>query len=397
MSSTKQLTPDQEALLPVYRDKWRAIAHSTAPIDPQKVTEAVQALYQVRNLECPPLRFYQGPQAVTNMIRNYSDAQIAQELGAAIWINLRGEVEQSLRSNLFDSGWTQARNAYEFRADQFWETLSPQFEISVWSRWLGDLETPLGSLRRGQLIKPEAWAGFGAFLDFCISEIGIPCDRQLWETFQQIVRECGWIYLFERTALICSRPTNLLFDTESRPHAEGKPAISFADGLAVYAYHGVHLPDSYGQLPTSEWRSAWILNQRNAELRRVLIQAIGYTRICDELNAISLDTWREYTLLQIPANTGLVEQRWLEMPAMLTRNDRADLSAEEWRDLQRQWHRDHKRMPHTEQVPIYFLQMICPSTGHIHTIRVPPEMQSAREAACWINHGIDPEEFVAET
>lgn len=397
MSSTKTMTADQEALLPVYQEKWRAIAHSTTAIDPQKVIDAVHTLYQLKNLDSPAVLFYQSPQDTTNCLRRYSEAKIAHELGLARWFDLKGELEESLRNGLLAAGWTELAQTYNFRTDRFGSTLAPHLTIAVWSGWLRELETPLGDLRRGQVIKPEAWASFAAFTDFCISVLGVSCNMQLWATFQKIVCECGWLYPFEKAVLACNRPTELLFDPQYRPHAEAKPAISFADGLSVYAYHGVHLPEHYGQLPPSEWKSEWILDQRNAELRRVLIQAIGFTRICDELNAISLDSWREYTLVQIPTDTGFVERRRLPLPAMPTRDDQPDLSPEEWFDLQRHWHRDRKRMPREEQVPIYFLQMTCPSTGHIHTIRVPPEMQSAREAARWINHDIDPEEFATET
>ena len=88
-------------------------------------------------------------------------------------------------------------------------------------------------------------------------------------------------------------------------------------------------------------------------MRRVLIQAIGYPRICQELQAIELDTWQEYTLLQIDNNV----------------------------DIE----------------PIYMLKMTCPSTGHVHAVRVPPFVRSASEAIGWINWGINPEEFQVQT
>jgi len=40
-----KLTPEQEAMLPVYRDKWIAIGMSTERIDPTRATEAVKLLY----------------------------------------------------------------------------------------------------------------------------------------------------------------------------------------------------------------------------------------------------------------------------------------------------------------------------------------------------------------
>lgn len=47
--------------------------------------------------------------------------------------------------------------------------------------------------------------------------------------------------------------------------------------------------------------------------------------------------------------------------------------------------------------PIYLLKMICPSTGFIHVLRVPPDIQSAKEAIRWVNWGTDLEEFSIQT
>jgi hypothetical protein len=42
-----KLTPEQEALIPVYRDKWRAIALSTERIDRQKTQAIVKSAYRL--------------------------------------------------------------------------------------------------------------------------------------------------------------------------------------------------------------------------------------------------------------------------------------------------------------------------------------------------------------
>lgn len=121
----------------------------------------------------------------------------------------------------------------------------------------------------------------------------------------------------------------------------------------MYSYHGVTLPEKYGKIHPNQWKAQWLLEEDNAEPRRVLIQGIGYARICQELPAIELDTWQEYTLLKIDAKV--------------------------------------------DEESICLLKMTCPSTGRIHAMRVPPEINSAREAIRWVNWGIDPEEFSVQT
>ncbi|HSF72306.1 MAG TPA: hypothetical protein VLA84_00740 [Microcoleus sp.] len=101
------------------------------------------------------------------------------------------------------------------------------------------------------------------------------------------------------------------------------------------------------------------VKEQNAEIRRVLIQGIGYDRICQELEATELDNWREYTLLKI--------------------NFKDDF--------------DVLGQP----LPVILLKMTCPSTGFIHALRVPPNIESAMEAIRWVNWGVEPEEFSVQT
>ena len=109
----------------------------------------------------------------------------------------------------------------------------------------------------------------------------------------------------------------------------------------------------YG-LDTERWQTKWLRTESNAEVRKALIQGIGYERIYRELKSFRLDVWREYTLLRIDGS---------------------------YQDLE----------------PIVLLKMTCPSTKSIHLVRVPPNIRSAREAISWANWDIDPEKFVVET
>ena len=46
-----ELTPEQEALIPVYKDKWLKIALSTERIDKKKAKKAVKQGYQWFDIE----------------------------------------------------------------------------------------------------------------------------------------------------------------------------------------------------------------------------------------------------------------------------------------------------------------------------------------------------------
>ena len=177
--------------------------------------------------------------------------------------------------------------------------------------------------------------------------------QQWYDCLNQLLEHCGWFIPFEDVCIVCDRPSKFSLDSENRLHAEGEAAIQFADGYGLYYYHGVAFPEKYGKVHPNQWQARWLLEEKNTELRRILIQAIGYNRICEELQAIQIDSWREYSLIKIDAD--------------------ADVE------------------------PIVLLKMICPSTGYTHVLRVPPDMESAREAITWVNWDIDPENFAIES
>ena len=139
--------------------------------------------------------------------------------------------------------------------------------------------------------------------------------------------------------------------------------LSNLPNLESVYFLGVELPRRYWLSSFSEWKPEWLLDEENVEIRRILIQEVGYEKICQELNANKIDDWREYTLLRID-------------------------------DVEQVYDEDTD-----EEVlePMVLLKMTCPSTGHIHILRVPPAMTSAEAAITWVNHGIHPDEFAVQT
>jgi leucine-rich repeat protein SHOC2 len=139
--------------------------------------------------------------------------------------------------------------------------------------------------------------------------------------------------------------------------------LSALHKLEYVWFLGAYLPRRYW-IELKKWKPQWLLDEDNAEVRRALIEQLGYEKICEELNAIDLDTWREYTLLKIDGIEAVYDE-------------------DEDEPIDRE--------------PMVLLKMTCPSTQHIHILRVPPEMTSAEAAITWINHGIHPDKFAVQT
>ncbi|MBD2206634.1 hypothetical protein H6G33_19625 [Calothrix sp. FACHB-1219] len=413
MLQIDKLTPEQEALIPVYREKWRNIALSNERIDREKAAQAVKAAYIAIGKNAPNIIFYESPYlALKNTIFDKLD-YLKQELNNKVVSQLNNSpisklkklqrdllekpLEQLGRQTLFFKNlsysiypqvfqdinideelfdelvYGKLNNNFSdilgFRLSFVLENYSriylneklqsedwQQINLQLGTRLSSSLQASLSSYINnflGLCFQPEEECKINSFRDFIITCVW--CSEIFPDLliYQSLIKECGWIFTFDKAVIICDRPLYIRLDNQNRLHAEGEPAIEYADGFSLYSYHGVTLPEKYGKLHPQQWRSQWLLTEDNAELRRVLIQGIGYARICQELQAIELDTWREYTLLKIDA----------------------DVDAE----------------------PIYLLKMTCPSTGFIHALRVPPDMTSAHQAICWVNWGIAPEEFAIQT
>ncbi len=345
---------------------------STKPIDDKKATEAVIKIYIAIGKEAPKVIVCSSPQAAslqlfkllkTDSMSRYQVSEIA--VTNLVW-------GKFLLHNFFQwvdvgfSGWTLWNalsnaiilepNADSILVSEFQELLKNDLESlgDDFRSYFDDLEplTPTVMVKEIHLT------------EFFISKFGITLDEKAQELLrckQQLFEECGLSLPFDKICIICDRPLHLRFDSENRLHAEGESAIAFADGYSLYFHHGVKLPEQYGKVHPDFWEAQWILDEENSELRRLLIERIGYDRICQQLQAVELDSWQEYTLLKI---------------------DFAD-------DIEFNYE------PHV--IPAYLLKMTCPSTGHIHALRVPPEVESAKEAIRWVNWDIDPEEFSVQT
>ncbi|MEG4580668.1 leucine-rich repeat domain-containing protein [Microcoleus sp. MON1_C5] len=341
----------------------------TAPIDYEKATETLKKIYAGIDREAPKVLVASSLPATLTLLKQLQNDCIAQHQISLIATG--------------NSGWGKSLLNELYQSVDV-GTLSPVLWEALFEQIILDPDAePILQTEFNQLVENYRESQAVDFLsdynylqpltskdllkqihltEFFISKCGFTLDLKAQELFhckQQLFEECGWILPFEKICIICDRPLHLRFDAENRLHAEGEPAIAFADGYSLYFHHGVKLPEKYGRVHPDRWQPEWLLSEENAELRRLLIQRIGYDRICQELAVTELDSWQEYTLLSI-----------------------------EFED-------DFDNEGNAK--PVYLLKMTCPSTGFIHALRVPPDVRSAKEAIRWVNWDIDPEEFSVQT
>lgn len=102
-------------------------------------------------------------------------------------------------------------------------------------------------------------------------------------------------------------------------------------------------------------KSRWILKERNAEIRKLITENLGWPKILSDLQGEFVDRWNEYELYRIQPKDRLMRESF------------------------------------------YLLKMRCPSTGSDFTLCVPPQIRKAKEAITWVRKGIAPEDFIKQT
>lgn len=125
-------------------------------------------------------------------------------------------------------------------------------------------------------------------------------------------------------------------------HAEGETSVEMGSKIKLYHYRNIQIPERMGSVMRDEWQPEWILDEKNSEARRLLIESIGTQKIFEALKGQSISRWKDYELFKLPIE-----------------------GSED----------------------IHMLKMVCPSTGRVYIEGVPPSISDAEQAFKWQWYG----------
>jgi hypothetical protein len=127
------------------------------------------------------------------------------------------------------------------------------------------------------------WSGYAAFLSFFRHIAQLPLDYTRWQHYETAAELSGPRYMHAEFCLVSERPTRLLVDAQHRPHCEDGPFCTWADGTALWAWHGVRVPPRVilGRFTVTD-----IQAEDNAEVRRAMIERMGWDRYLRETHAV---------------------------------------------------------------------------------------------------------------
>ncbi|MBX9667352.1 MAG: hypothetical protein K2X93_07020 [Candidatus Obscuribacterales bacterium] len=117
-------------------------------------------------------------------------------------------------------------------------------------------------------------------------ELGM--DIPLAKGILALSRQSSWWWAFDKVCIVTYRPQMLLLDSDERLHNDFGPAIEFPDGWTVYARHGMPIPPRVTHFAHRKDLKE-IESEQNAEIRRHLIEVYGVEKYLIDAEAIKID------------------------------------------------------------------------------------------------------------
>lgn len=318
-------------------EQWSALSRSTLPVDRERATEILCAIYQALGRKRPRVLFLPSPLMCTLA---WAALVIAEKEGAGLSVG-RPLVSQ-LEADSFRYLWKYIRHEYAGQLDwnlrmllddrcrpfaarlrHLGHLLTDQLHLDV---AIGDrpgsavvsllpqLEAALTSLEGmpGGLVKRLAqqlpdldfhnelanlitlnvywgpWACARQIRYRLAASFGVhyarvsPDPLELWLQQGQC---CHWWFPHQDIVLASDRPRTLTCDSRGRLHGERGAALEYRDGYSVFAWHGMRVAARIIQDPQSIRLDEIESDEVDAHTRRVLIARYGAARYLKDSGA----------------------------------------------------------------------------------------------------------------
>jgi hypothetical protein len=120
-----------------------------------------------------------------------------------------------------------------------------------------------------------------------------------YDGLRRTVQHAGPWWPFANAAILCDRPRDAHRDSERRLHRENGPAVTFGNGVELFAWHGSWVPAETVLCPETLKRSA-ISAEGDPDVRRALIEIYGAERYESERRPLPPRKRRNALLIPLP-------------------------------------------------------------------------------------------------
>jgi len=324
---------------------------------------------------------------VSDQVRDQVGAQVLAQVSAQVRAQVRAQVLDQVRAQVLAQVSDQVLDQVGAQvSDQVLDQVGAQVSAQVSAQVRDQVGAQVLDQVRAQ-VSEIAWWGWwyqpGQFDCYWLSfydALRKYCDPTRLDNLIAVAESCAIAWTFPDFVMFCAPPANIDRDDSGRLHSEHRAAVGFRDGWGVYAWHGLRVPADIIEHPETI-TLAQIKSCTNQELRRVMIERYGQSRYLLDSGAelVSQDECGALYRSEIEGDEPLVMVRVLnstpEPDGSLTRDEAmqafpgvkvasGDLRGGEVEMV------GIDQLPEDSRFKSYFL-------------RVPPAIETAREAVAW--------------
>lgn len=230
MKKLESLTPEEEAKIPIYRQKWLDLFYKSQDIDKELATKQIQWLYKFCGKDAPEVMFMDSPYGCQVLIKQLKNPGVKD-----LSLEITEFEPKCLYGDVSDYGWAAMYDMIQslnFFTEYDWSTFNE----------------------------------FKKLLESGIYEL----------------------YPFDTVCVVCGKP-KVTQDGNNRLHNETAPAVIFKDGFEMYFWRGVNVPKEWIMTPDSITKET-IEGEKNAEKRRCIQEIIGGKRYSELLSIEQIDS-----------------------------------------------------------------------------------------------------------
>ncbi len=344
----KILGPDFIVNLTNYRDQWLHMGISSHILDRARISHLIESVYLLIGFERPSVAWCGSPLEAVKYLITSKDTTIFNKISHIIAHDWETVVSFGKTFKLKLAEEQQKYDVPAIIEDEIpvaLFSLRPFWSISLIETEIN--EQSIDAFEEAKTLYEEI-----AYCGFFERELGAKLQYSLNPLFE-LCENCSWWIPCEKQVIVSENPV-LAYITNNEQvftpvlHHDGGPALLYPDGFAIYALNGIRVPKEIAVAPHSSLDPHLLLHESNADVRREIVRKIGIERICQELNARTIDSYEDYELLILDIGDG-------------------------------------RRRP--------YLKMKNPSIGVYHVEGVPPEIKTVKEALSWRN-GTDEKPFL---
>lgn len=280
MARVEKLTPEQEAAIAPFVQRWVDRLDKGAPLDRDAATTGIKWLYNLCGLKEPQIVFVASPfgcQVARSILEqaNKVVSQVGAQVGSQVGDQVRSQVGSQVRSQV---------------GDQVLSQVLSQVRSQVWSQVWSQVRSQVGLENfepycyYGSFSQDAPWV---AYIRFFQEQNICNIQHDKFEAFAKLIESNLYDAIqLDGLCICCEMPIEIHRDSTGRLHSTGGMAIKWSDGWGFHSLWGVRVPEELFERITSRKIAAKeVLSLNNIEHRTVALKFLGAENIINDCDS----------------------------------------------------------------------------------------------------------------